>query len=79
MKNNSIKKKFYKTENSLQFFEISISNFQSDVPYTSCILQNFSWLFQRPCLHLWCTDDIDRGCETNHMPWADGTHCGQGM
>ncbi|XP_044763903.1 A disintegrin and metalloproteinase with thrombospondin motifs 9 isoform X2 [Coccinella septempunctata] len=32
-----------------------------------------------PCLHLWCTDDINTGCATNHMPWADGTHCGDGM
>ncbi|XP_045465321.1 A disintegrin and metalloproteinase with thrombospondin motifs 9 isoform X2 [Harmonia axyridis] len=34
---------------------------------------------ERPCLNLWCTDDINTGCITNHMPWADGTHCGAGM
>ncbi|KAK4327802.1 hypothetical protein Pmani_001728, partial [Petrolisthes manimaculis] len=29
------------------------------------------------CKRLWCTTSVDEkeGCRTQHMPWADGTHC----
>lgn len=29
------------------------------------------------CKRLWCTSGSDTGCRTHHMPWADGTMCGQ--
>ncbi|KAJ6633267.1 A disintegrin and metalloproteinase with thrombospondin motifs 9 [Pseudolycoriella hygida] len=30
------------------------------------------------CARLWCgSDDDAEGCRTQHMPWADGTECGQ--
>ncbi|GBM33973.1 A disintegrin and metalloproteinase with thrombospondin motifs gon-1 [Araneus ventricosus] len=32
------------------------------------------------CKRLWCTMDGDSaqgGCRTQHMPWADGTLCGE--
>lgn len=30
------------------------------------------------CKRLWCTmeDETQGGCRTQHMPWADGTQCG---
>lgn len=30
------------------------------------------------CKRLWCTmdDTTQGGCRTQHMPWADGTQCG---
>ncbi|KAF5279337.1 hypothetical protein FQR65_LT15410 [Abscondita terminalis] len=28
------------------------------------------------CGSLWCTTDDMEGCKTQHMPWADGTKCG---
>ncbi|XP_064095145.1 A disintegrin and metalloproteinase with thrombospondin motifs 9-like isoform X4 [Macrobrachium nipponense] len=33
------------------------------------------------CKRLWCTTSLDEkeGCRTQHMPWADGTHCDNGM
>lgn len=35
------------------------------------------------CTRLWCTQvDVPEqtgGCATQHMPWADGTECGEGM
>lgn len=35
------------------------------------------------CSRLWCTSvgpyGEDRGCRTQHMPWADGTKCGPSM
>ncbi|XP_059166444.1 A disintegrin and metalloproteinase with thrombospondin motifs 9-like [Physella acuta] len=32
------------------------------------------------CRRLWCTpsNGTDTGCRTKHMPWADGTPCGEG-
>ncbi|KAK7486510.1 hypothetical protein BaRGS_00022176, partial [Batillaria attramentaria] len=33
------------------------------------------------CERLWCTNKTDApssGCRTQHMPWADGTRCGEG-
>uniref|UniRef100_A0A3B3RE28 Peptidase M12B domain-containing protein n=1 Tax=Paramormyrops kingsleyae TaxID=1676925 RepID=A0A3B3RE28_9TELE len=35
----------------------------------------------RVCKRLWCTsaEGENRGCRTQHMPLADGTHCGQAM
>lgn len=31
------------------------------------------------CSRLWCSqnDQEDHGCRTQHMPWADGTTCGE--
>ncbi len=31
------------------------------------------------CKRLWCTmeDSTQGGCRTQHMPWADGTECGE--
>lgn len=35
------------------------------------------------CTRLWCTQvdvpEQEGGCATQHMPWADGTECGEGM
>lgn len=28
------------------------------------------------CGSLWCAVDGIEGCKTQHMPWADGTLCG---
>ncbi|XP_027202897.2 A disintegrin and metalloproteinase with thrombospondin motifs 20-like isoform X2 [Dermatophagoides pteronyssinus] len=30
------------------------------------------------CKKLWCTSNTVGGCRTQHMPWADGTECGNG-
>lgn len=30
------------------------------------------------CRKLWCTSNTVGGCRTQHMPWADGTECGNG-
>lgn len=32
------------------------------------------------CNRLWCSQGMqeERGCKTQHMPWADGTQCGHG-
>ena len=32
------------------------------------------------CRRLWCTtpEGEQNGCKTQHMPWADGTQCGEG-
>ncbi|XP_067932084.1 A disintegrin and metalloproteinase with thrombospondin motifs 9-like [Watersipora subatra] len=30
------------------------------------------------CKRLWCTLPANSGCRTQHMPWADGTDCGNG-
>ncbi|XP_048865144.1 A disintegrin and metalloproteinase with thrombospondin motifs 20 [Brienomyrus brachyistius] len=37
--------------------------------------------YMRQCKRLWCTtaEGENRGCRTQHMPLADGTHCGQAM
>ncbi|XP_008824822.1 A disintegrin and metalloproteinase with thrombospondin motifs 20 isoform X2 [Nannospalax galili] len=37
--------------------------------------------YLRQCRRLWCTstEGVHRGCRTQHMPLADGTHCGPGM
>ncbi|EDO44376.1 predicted protein, partial [Nematostella vectensis] len=34
--------------------------------------------FLDPCMRLWCVKNLGkrRGCQTHHMPWADGTPCG---
>ena len=33
---------------------------------------------QPVCKRLWCTTGAEEdGCRTQHMPWADGTHCGR--
>lgn len=31
------------------------------------------------CSRLWCSQNSqeDHGCRTQHMPWADGTKCGE--
>lgn len=34
--------------------------------------------FMPPCGRLWCGNDII-GCQTQHMPWADGSICADGM
>lgn len=34
--------------------------------------------FKPPCGRLWCGNDVD-GCRTQHMPWADGSICGEGV
>jgi len=38
--------------------------------------------YMPPCSRLWCTTASDggeeKGCRTQHMPWADGTACGSG-
>ena len=33
--------------------------------------------FMPKCSRLWCShsDQEDKGCRTQHMPWADGTKC----
>lgn len=35
---------------------------------------------QTQCRRLWCTspEGAQRGCRTQHMPWADGTDCSPG-
>lgn len=37
-------------------------------------------LLQMQCRRLWCTspEGAQRGCRTQHMPWADGTDCSPG-
>ncbi|XP_078001337.1 A disintegrin and metalloproteinase with thrombospondin motifs 9-like [Glandiceps talaboti] len=32
--------------------------------------------YMRTCKRLWCTGIDEKGCRTQHMPWADGTSCG---
>ena len=32
--------------------------------------------YMPPCRRLWCTIGTHGGCRTQHMPWADGTGCG---
>lgn len=34
--------------------------------------------FQNTCSQLWCTRDLSHSCQTQHMPMADGTICGNG-
>ncbi|XP_029103687.1 A disintegrin and metalloproteinase with thrombospondin motifs 9 isoform X2 [Scleropages formosus] len=36
--------------------------------------------YMTQCRRLWCTspDGAQKGCRTQHMPWADGTECFQG-
>ena len=36
--------------------------------------------YMPPCTRLWCSlpDEKEQGCKTQHMPWADGTPCGEG-
>jgi hypothetical protein len=31
------------------------------------------------CSRLWCTTNLQEGCRTQHMPWADGTKCGDNL
>lgn len=39
--------------------------------------KNSSICFDMPhCKKLWCTTE-DSSCRTQHMPWADGTNCGE--
>uniref|UniRef100_A0A8P0PCS8 ADAM metallopeptidase with thrombospondin type 1 motif 20 n=1 Tax=Canis lupus familiaris TaxID=9615 RepID=A0A8P0PCS8_CANLF len=37
--------------------------------------------YLKQCRRLWCTsaEGVHKGCRTQHMPLADGTHCGPGM
>ncbi|XP_072291726.1 A disintegrin and metalloproteinase with thrombospondin motifs 20 isoform X1 [Eucyclogobius newberryi] len=37
--------------------------------------------YMKQCKRLWCTsaEGDHKGCRTQHMPWADGTACGNGM
>ena len=37
--------------------------------------------YMPPCKRLWCSTPIgeEHGCKTQHMPWADGTACGDDM
>nr|XP_004668589.2 A disintegrin and metalloproteinase with thrombospondin motifs 20 isoform X2 [Jaculus jaculus] len=37
--------------------------------------------YLKQCRRLWCTsaEGTNKGCRTQHMPLADGTHCGPGM
>ena len=36
--------------------------------------------YMPPCKRLWCSTPLgeEHGCKTQHMPWADGTPCGEG-
>ncbi|XP_072571069.1 A disintegrin and metalloproteinase with thrombospondin motifs 9 isoform X2 [Paramormyrops kingsleyae] len=36
--------------------------------------------YMMQCRRLWCTrpEEAQRGCRTQHMPWADGTECASG-
>lgn len=36
--------------------------------------------YMPPCKRLWCSPPGGErnGCKTQHMPWADGTPCGDG-
>ncbi|KAI1890950.1 hypothetical protein AGOR_G00158860 [Albula goreensis] len=36
--------------------------------------------YMMQCRRLWCTspEGAQKGCRTQHMPWADGTECAQG-
>ena len=36
--------------------------------------------YMPPCKRLWCStlSGAEHGCATQHMPWADGTACGDG-
>ncbi|XP_057217924.1 A disintegrin and metalloproteinase with thrombospondin motifs 9 [Triplophysa rosa] len=36
--------------------------------------------YMTQCRRLWCTspEGVQRGCRTQHMPWADGTECSPG-
>ncbi|KAJ8361216.1 hypothetical protein SKAU_G00177410 [Synaphobranchus kaupii] len=36
--------------------------------------------YMMQCRRLWCTspEGAQKGCRTQHMPWADGTECSQG-
>ncbi|XP_033822134.1 A disintegrin and metalloproteinase with thrombospondin motifs 9-like [Periophthalmus magnuspinnatus] len=36
--------------------------------------------YMTQCRRLWCTspEGVQRGCRTQHMPWADGTDCAPG-
>lgn len=36
--------------------------------------------YMPPCSRLWCAtaEGEHKGCRTQHMPWADGTGCGEG-
>nr|CAB3220003.1 A disintegrin and metalloproteinase with thrombospondin motifs 9 [Phallusia mammillata] len=36
-----------------------------------------NFMFQNSCARLWCvSQNISHGCRTPHVPWADGTRCG---
>ena len=37
--------------------------------------------YMPPCKRLWCStpQGEEHGCKTQHMPWADGTACGENM
>ena len=42
-----------------------------------CSIFYISFLsFEVGCHILWCTNNIQNGCRTQHMPMADGTKCG---
>ncbi|GFN84331.1 A disintegrin and metalloproteinase with thrombospondin motifs 9 [Plakobranchus ocellatus] len=41
--------------------------------YTVC-----SFVREALCRRLWCSNPMENGCQTKHMPWADGTPCARG-
>lgn len=34
--------------------------------------------WMKVCSRLWCLTPSGKSCKTQHMPWAEGTHCGMG-
>lgn len=34
--------------------------------------------WMKVCSRLWCLSPSGKSCKTQHMPWAEGTHCGHG-
>ena len=53
------------------------------IPFLSRVIILLIWKpvclsFEVGCHILWCTNNIQNGCRTQHMPMADGTKCGIG-
>ncbi|XP_078594813.1 A disintegrin and metalloproteinase with thrombospondin motifs 9-like isoform X2 [Branchiostoma floridae x Branchiostoma japonicum] len=46
--------------------------------YSTAAQETLPTPMQKTCKRLWCmnADGIQKGCRTQHMPWADGTPCG---
>ncbi|XP_078678214.1 A disintegrin and metalloproteinase with thrombospondin motifs 9-like isoform X2 [Branchiostoma floridae x Branchiostoma belcheri] len=46
--------------------------------YSTAAQETLPAPMQKTCKRLWCmnADGIQKGCRTQHMPWADGTPCG---